>query len=261
MMFTACSAPRPLEQQSVHDAAAALGGAERLQSIKTLVVEGEGTQYNLGQDVVPGASGQTYAVTQYKRAIDVAADRARTELVRVPKFTYWQGLAPQRQVQGIDKEIGYNVSAAGTASRIAASAAQDRRVELLRHPITAVRAALDPSARLTNTRTEGGESLVDVRTTDGREFTLAVDVSHVYLQRMQGAMTDATWHRLRDYGRIAEVHVAANQGRADSHQPLSAQTFGLDWARERVRDQPVILECYMHRLSDDRRRQQLELLQ
>src|SRR5688572_22686011 len=110
MMFTACTAPRPLEQQSVHDAAAALGGAERLQSVKTLVIEGEGTQYNLGQDVVPGASGQTYAVTQYKRAIDVAAERARTELVRIPKFTYWQGLAPQRQVQGIDKEIGYNRS-------------------------------------------------------------------------------------------------------------------------------------------------------
>ena len=177
LMFTACSAPRPPEQQIVHDAAAALGGVERLQSIKTVVVEGEGTQYNLGQDVVPGASGQTYAVTQYKRAIDVAAERARTELVRVPKFTYWQGLAPQRQVQGIDKEIGYNVSANGTASRIGTAAAQDRRVELLRHPITAVRAALDPAARLTNPRSDGGESLVDVRTTDGREFTLAVDAS------------------------------------------------------------------------------------
>jgi glyoxylase-like metal-dependent hydrolase (beta-lactamase superfamily II) len=177
VMFAACSTPRPPEQQLVHDAAAALGGAEKLQSVKTLVIEGEGTHYNLGQDVVPGASGQTYAVAQYKRAIDVAAERARTELVRVPKFTYWQGLAPQRQVQGIDKEIGYNVSASGTASRTAASAAQDRRVELLRHPITAVRAALDPATQLTNARTEGGESLVDVRTTDGRELTLALDAS------------------------------------------------------------------------------------
>jgi glyoxylase-like metal-dependent hydrolase (beta-lactamase superfamily II) len=177
VMFTACATPRAPEQQLVQDSASALGGAERLLSVKTLIVEGEGTHYNLGQDVAPGASGQTYAVTQYKRAIDVTAERARTELVRVPKFTYWQGLAPQRQVQGIDTEIGYNVSASGTASRVAASAAQDRRVELLRHPLTAVRAALDPAARLTNLRTEGRESLLDVRTPDGREFTLAVDAA------------------------------------------------------------------------------------
>jgi glyoxylase-like metal-dependent hydrolase (beta-lactamase superfamily II) len=177
IMFIGCATSTSPQQQIVDDAAAALGGVEKLQAVKALVIEGEGTQYNLGQDIVPGASGQTYAVTQYKRTIDVAAERARTELVRIPKFTYWQGLAPQRQVQGIDKEIGYNVSANGTASRIAASAAQDRRVELLRHPIPAVRAALDPAARLTNVRTEAQESLVDVRTADGREFTLAIDTS------------------------------------------------------------------------------------
>ena len=66
----------------------------------------KGTQYNLGQDIAPGASGQTFAVTQYKRAIDVPGERARTELARVPKFNYWQGLAAQRQVQGIDKASG-----------------------------------------------------------------------------------------------------------------------------------------------------------
>jgi len=92
-------------------------------------------------------------------------------------------------------------------------------------------------------------------------IVLAVDVSHVYLQRMQGAMTDATWRRLADYDRIAEVHVSANQGRADTHRPLTRDTFGLDWARERVaNDDVVILECYMHKFSDDQRRHQLELL-
>ena len=91
----------------------------RLLAVRTLVIEGEGTQYNLGQDIVPGASGQTFAVTQYRRAIDVPGERARTELARVPKFTYWQGLAAQRQVQGIDKAVGYNVAASGAASRVA----------------------------------------------------------------------------------------------------------------------------------------------
>ena len=91
-MFTACARPTP-EQQVVDDAAAALGGAERLLAVRTVVIEGEGTHYNLGQDIAPGASGQTFAVTQYKRAIDVPGERARTELARVPKFNYWQGLA------------------------------------------------------------------------------------------------------------------------------------------------------------------------
>jgi len=176
VMFTACARPAP-EQQFVIDAASALGGAKKVLAVRTLVIEGAGTHYNLGQDIVPGASGQTYAVTQYKRAVDVPGERARTELTRVPKFTYWQGLAPQRQVQGIDKAVGYNVAASGTASRIAQAAADDRRAEWLRHPITAVRAALDPATQLTNLRNEGGESIIDVRASDGRAFTLAVDAS------------------------------------------------------------------------------------
>ena len=176
LFVTACTTRSP-ELRAVDEAAAALGGKEKLLAVKTLVIEGEGTQYNLGQDVSPAASGQTFEMTQYRRAIDVPGERARTELVRVPKFTYWQGLAAQRQVQGIDKAIGYNVAASGSASRIAAAAADDRRAELLRHPITAVRAALDSAARVTNLRTEQGESLVDVRTADGRAFTLAMDSS------------------------------------------------------------------------------------
>jgi glyoxylase-like metal-dependent hydrolase (beta-lactamase superfamily II) len=175
-LVAACEQPAP-ERQIVNDAAQALGGAERIQAVKTIVIEGQGTHYNLGQDVVPDAAGQTFHVNEYRRSIDVPGERARTELVRVPKFTFWQGLAPQRQVQGIDKAIGYNVAANGTASRVAQAAADDRRIELLRHPVTAVRAALDPAARVANPRTEGSESLVDVVAADGRRFTLAIDAT------------------------------------------------------------------------------------
>ncbi len=177
-VFAATSCARPtLEQQVVTDAAQALGGAERIQAVKTIVMEGEGTQYNLGQDVVPNASGQTFHVTPYKRAIDVAGERARTELVRVPKFTYWQGLAPQRQIQGLDKAIGYNVAPSGTVSRVAQTAADDRRAEFLRYPITAVRAALDPAAHVTSARTHNGESSVQVVTSGGQVFTLVIDAA------------------------------------------------------------------------------------
>jgi len=69
------------------------------------------------------------------------------------------------------------VAASGTATRVGEAAAGDRRAELVRHPIVAMRAALDPTSRVTNLRTEDGQSIVDVSTTDGRAFTLAIDAA------------------------------------------------------------------------------------
>ena len=174
--LSACTQVTP-EQQIVNDAAAALGGSDRIAAVKTLVIEGEGTQYNLGQDLVPGASGQTFTVTGYKRSIDVAGGRARTELTRTPNFTFFQGPAAQRQVQGIDGAVGYNVAPNGTANRVPDAAASDRRVEFLHHPVTALRAALDPMAKVSNPRTADGQSLVDVSTPSGQTFTLAIDAT------------------------------------------------------------------------------------
>jgi hypothetical protein len=91
-------------------------------------------------------------------------------------------------------------------------------------------------------------------------LVLAVDISHVHIQRAQGAMDDRVWRRLANYDRIAEVHVSANAGRHDTHDPLHADSFGLAWARERRAEVPVVLECYMHRLSDGERRRQIDLV-
>lgn len=175
-LTAACSTATP-EQQIVNDAAAALGGADRVSAVKTLVLDGTGTQYNLGQDLVPGASGQTFTMSAFKRTIDVAGGRARTELTRTPNFTFFQGPAAQRQVAGIDGAVGYNVGANGTATRAADPVAADRRADLLHHPVTAVRAALDPTATLSNPRTEGSQSSVDVATAAGQSYTLSIDSS------------------------------------------------------------------------------------
>lgn len=174
LALSACTRLTP-EQQTVSDAAAALGGRERILAAKTLVMEGGGTQYNLGQDVVPGATGETFTVTNYRRAIDLGAGRDRVALTRQPNFAYFAGPKPQNLVQGLDGAIGYNVAADGKATRMADTAAADRRAEWSQHPLLAVRAALDAKATLANPRTEGGESLVDVTTADGASFTLAVD--------------------------------------------------------------------------------------
>jgi hypothetical protein len=93
-----------------------------------------------------------------------------------------------------------------------------------------------------------------------RGLNLAVDVSHLYIQRCAGVLGDATLRRLWGYDRVVEVHVSANDGRADAHQPLRADTFGLAWARERAAaGTPLVLECWMHALDEAARVRQVAL--
>src|SRR4051812_33236562 len=109
-VFTiACAAATP-ERQIVDDAAAALGGRERVLAVKTLVIEGEGSNANLGQDMTPDATGQAFKLSDYKRSIDVAGGRARVVQTRTPNFTYFQGQQPQTQVLGVDRDVAYNVA-------------------------------------------------------------------------------------------------------------------------------------------------------
>jgi glyoxylase-like metal-dependent hydrolase (beta-lactamase superfamily II) len=186
----ACARPSP-EQQVIDDAAAALGGADRIQAVKTLVVEGEGSNGNLGQDMSPDATGQTFTVTGYKRALDLGSGRVRIEQTRTPNFTYFQGQQPQKQVLGLDGDVAYNVAPNGMATRAAEVVAKDRRAEIYHHPMTIVRAALDQAARLSNPRTQDNQSVVDVATANGLTFTLAIDATTKLPSRVV-SMTDNT---------------------------------------------------------------------
>src|SRR5439155_1175841 len=188
--WSACAQSTP-EQQVINDAAAALGGSGRIQAVKTLVIEGEGTNGNLGQDLTPDAASQMFTVTGYKRAVDVPAGRARIEQTRTPNFTYFQGQAPQKQVLGIDSNVGYNVAANGSATRVPDPVANDRKAEIYHHPITIVRAALDPAAKLSNPRNQDNQSVVDITTANGLKFTLAIDGTTKLPTRVV-SMTDNT---------------------------------------------------------------------
>jgi glyoxylase-like metal-dependent hydrolase (beta-lactamase superfamily II) len=170
----ACTRATP-EQHIINDAASALGGRDRILAVKTLVIEGEGSNGNLGQDMTPEATGQKFMLSGYKRAIDVAGTRARIEQTRTPNFAYFQGQQPQKQVLGVDGEVAYNIAPNGNATRAANAAARDRRADIFHHPITIVRAALDPAAKLGNPRTAGSERAVEVTTAQGLKFTLAID--------------------------------------------------------------------------------------
>jgi glyoxylase-like metal-dependent hydrolase (beta-lactamase superfamily II) len=189
-LLSACAQSTP-EQQTINDAAAALGGKEKILAVKTLIIEGTGSNGNLGQDVTPEATAQTFTLADYKRSLDIAAGRVRVEQTRTPTFTYFQGQQPQKQVFGIDGNVGYNFAANGTATRVADAVANDRRAEIYHHPLTIVRAALDPMAKLSNPRTQDGQSVVDITTANGLKFTLAIDGSTKLPTRVV-SMTDNT---------------------------------------------------------------------
>lgn len=207
----ACARLTP-EQQLVHDAAQALGGADRVRAATgVLVLEGTGRQFNLGQDLRPGLAEQTFTVTGYSRAYDLALARLRVTQTRTPNFAYFQGPQAQTQTQGVDGDVAYNASGASAATRAPAAVAVERRVERFHHPLVLLKVALDPSTRVSNLRVAGDERLVDVETSagpvtlgvggDGRPVRIASPGTHpnlgdVTLTTTFGAYGDAAGLRL-----------------------------------------------------------------
>jgi glyoxylase-like metal-dependent hydrolase (beta-lactamase superfamily II) len=177
MCAPACATPGP-EQQFVNDAAQALGGRDRVVAVRSMILEGEGRQFNLGQDMSPDTREQTFNVTGWKRQIDLTRQRWRHEMTRTPAFAYFQGQSPQRQVQGVDGSVAYNLAPNGSTTRAAAQAADDRRADFYHHPIVVVAAAFAPGAAVTNVRTQGSERLADVVTADGVRLVLAIDAAN-----------------------------------------------------------------------------------
>jgi len=170
-VFAGC-APTPPERAIINDAAAALGGADRIQAANTVTIEGVGQNLNLGQNQSPDATQPILAVSGFKRSVDFAANRSRLEQTRTANVG---NTVPARQIVGLDGDVAYNVSPTGAATRASAAAAKDRKAELLHHPVGALRAALAQGASIANPRKDGGNDVVDVTTADGQKFTLSVD--------------------------------------------------------------------------------------
>lgn len=190
-LFTAlalagCSRPTP-EQQFIDDAMTALGGRSRIEAVKTLTIEGTGVNYNLGQDMKPEAATQTFEITGYKRQVDIVNGRQRVEQTRTPKFIYFQGPQPQTQIQGLDGEVAFNVNAAGAATRVGGLGARDRQVDLYHHPLTLLRATVDPKTTVTNVRTVGAVRQADITTAAGPVVTLTIDAAGAPLSASSNA--------------------------------------------------------------------------
>ncbi|HWI17137.1 MAG TPA: MBL fold metallo-hydrolase [Vicinamibacterales bacterium] len=168
------STPKTAEQQFLDDTMTAIGGRANIDALRSIVIEGTGVNYNLGQDMKPEAATQTFELTGYKRQIDIASNRQLIEQVRTPKFTYFQGPQPQKQVQALEGEVAFNVSESGQSSRLQAWAERDRRSEFLHHPATALKVAASPGVSIANVRTTGAVRQADFTLGD-RTWTLTID--------------------------------------------------------------------------------------
>ena len=110
-----CAAVSP-ERKIVDDAAAALGGAARIQSLDGASRStGSGSAPNAGQNRMPDDELPVWKVTEHTRAVDLANRRTRVQQLREAQFLF-AGATVQRQTQGLDGDVAYNVAPDGTMS-------------------------------------------------------------------------------------------------------------------------------------------------
>ena len=178
------------ELQLVQRAADALGGRDRVMAVTTLQIVGYGelAYFNGGGNVTgdPAAPQKWQKVLEYTRTIDFEHARTRVQQRLKMDFVFASTvgqLGLNRTNESLDGDLAYNIGGGVFAAPGATpqpqpagmAAARQRRVELLAHPITIVRAALDPSTKLSNLRKDGNLQLVDVTVRQGDTLTLAVN--------------------------------------------------------------------------------------
>ena len=179
------------DAQLVSRAANALGGRDRVLALKTLQIIGYGelAYFNGGGNITgdPDAPQKWQKVLEHTRTIDFEHSRTRVQqrLKMDFEFASTAGqLGLNRSNETLDGDVAYNIGGgflsapqAGTPQPQPAGAAavRQRRVELLAYPITIVRAALDPTTKLSNLRKQGNLQIVDVTVRQGDTLTLAIN--------------------------------------------------------------------------------------
>jgi hypothetical protein len=170
------------EMQLMTRAADALGGKERILSVKTLTIYGYGQQayQNGGGNITasPDAPQKWININGLERTIDLEHGRMHLEqrLVQDFVFAYARNMNGDTRVnQFLDGDIAFNAGADGKAVRAPEAAVRARRIEMLGNPLSLVRAALDPGAKLGRLRKEGDRQVVDLTTPKGDKLTLGID--------------------------------------------------------------------------------------
>lgn len=168
---TAASEPAT---QVLDAAVNAVGGRERILGAHTLIVEGEGRGFILGQGPTLENMTLSYRITELRRAVDFTNGRWQLSQVITPEWKA-QSTEPSKQTMGLDGGIGFDVGDDGAAARASDAVARDRRTELRQSPLGILQLALAPGTAVTNLRRDGGREVIDVRAPDGQALALTID--------------------------------------------------------------------------------------
>ncbi|MFM1885684.1 MAG: hypothetical protein RL026_841 [Pseudomonadota bacterium] len=150
-------APGSAAERLLAQTVTAMGGRDRLLAVSTLVYTGFGQDAYMdgGGNLTaePNAPPKWRAIADAQRSIDLTAQRALLQQRRAPMFPF---AAP----------FGLNWNRGATLQSGA---------ELLDHPLTAIRAALAPAARLNGVGVEGGLPVLQFTTADGTAVSMGID--------------------------------------------------------------------------------------
>ena len=125
----------------------------------------------------PDAPQKWVSIPEYEKTIDLEHGRMRVRQRNHQNFVF-AGLAgylgaPNPAVAVLDGDVAYNLGANGRAVRAGQQAVRARRLDMLNNPVVLVRAALDPSARVANVRSERTLQVADITVPTGETVTLA----------------------------------------------------------------------------------------
>ena len=166
VLLSGCGPASP-EMQVIEDVAEALGGMRAVQNAKTVVIQGRGTNFRLGQNEDPDASLPEYKISEFTWEIDLVNGRWRQEQLRTSNFFTDNPLVDQRQIIAVDGDVAFDISEDGTARRASSQVARDRQAELYHYPVSFIQAATAEGATVSNLLQEDGQDVVDITTAEG----------------------------------------------------------------------------------------------
>ena len=173
-LFVGCGGAATPELQLVEDAAEAVGSLRAVRETTTLVIEGQGRTYRLGQNKSPSSDLPYYEVENYRLHIDYTNERWRLGQDRTSTFLTGGPLQGVPQIYGLDGDVAYDEQSEQTV-RASDRVAADRLAEMYHHPIGILLLALDETSIVSNLREAEGQRVVDVVAANGTQLTLFVD--------------------------------------------------------------------------------------
>ena len=236
VVLSGCGPASP-EMQVIEDVAEAMGGMRAVQNAETVVIQGRGTNFRLGQNEDPDASLPEWEISEYTREIDLVNGRWRQEQLRTSNFFTGNPVVDQQQISAVDGDVAFDISADGTARRASSQVARDRQAELYHYPVGLIQAATAEGATVSNLMQENGQDVVDITTAEGDQFTLFVDSETNFPAKIVSTGYDSN---LGDVALETVFDAYAESGRLAGFQARLTLPRRIRWSVDRFQTAEII---------------------